>query len=254
MKSLNIIQTSSPNFDHRREGQKPEMLIIHYTGMTDNQEAIDRLCDPGSVVSTHYVIDDIGKCLQLVDENNRAWHAGVSSWAGNNDINSCSIGVELCNPGHEHGYKCFPEKQMATLLRLGSDIVARHSILPQFVLGHSDVAPTRKLDPGEFFDWRRLASHGMGMWPDRTAGADKHEIQATNCDADDRDVSLLQGKLARFGYGIEITGGHDEQTALVVMAFQRHFRQNRITGVLDTESEFILDNLLVQLGYQDACL
>ena len=100
------------------------MLVIHYTGMTDNQEAIKRLCDPNSVVSTHYVIDDDGKCLQLVDENNRAWHAGVSFWAGNNDINSCSIGVELCNPGHEHGYKCFPEKQMATLLRLGRDILA----------------------------------------------------------------------------------------------------------------------------------
>ena len=251
MDSLNIIQKSSPNFDYRRGGQKPEMVIIHYTGMTDNQEAIRRLCDPRSIVSTHYVIDDIGECLQLVDENNRAWHAGVSSWAGNDDINSCSIGVELCNPGHEHGYKCFPEKQMATLLRLGGDILARHSILPQFVLGHSDVAPTRKFDPGEFFDWRRLAKHGIGMWPDQSPAADEHTIRETNCDADDRDVSLLQGKLARFGYGIEITGRYDEQTALVVMAFQRHFRQNSITGVLDMECEFILDNLLVQLGFQD---
>ena len=251
MKPLDIIQRSSPNFDHRREKQTPEMLIIHYTGMTDNQEAIKRLCDPNSAVSTHYVIDDVGKCLQLVDENNRAWHAGVSSWAGNSDINSCSIGVELCNPGHEHGYKRFPEKQMATLLRLGGDILARHSILPQFVLGHSDVAPTRKLDPGEFFDWRTLADHGIGMWPDRSAAADKHATRETNCDGDDRDVALLQGKLARFGYGIEITGAYDEQTTLVVMAFQRHFRQNRITGNLDMESEFILDNLLLQLGYQD---
>ena len=247
MDSLNIIQKPSPNFDNRRGGQKPEMLIIHYTGMTDNKEAIKRLCDPGSVVSTHYVIDDIGKCLQLVDENNRAWHAGVSSWAGNSDINSCSIGVELCNPGHEHGYQRFPQKQMATLLRLGRDILARHSILPQFVLGHSDVAPTRKLDPGEFFDWRSLANNGMGIWPDTNTPPNKQEIRETNCDRDDVDIALLQGKLARFGYGIEITGACDEQTTLVVMAFQRHFRQNRITGILDMESEFILDNLLVQL-------
>jgi len=223
------------------------MLIIHYTGMADNQSAIKRLCDPGSIVSTHYVIDDLGKCLQLVNENNRAWHAGVSFWAGNNDINSCSIGVELCNPGHEHGYRRFPEKQMATLLKLGTDILARHSILPQFVLGHSDVAPARKLDPGEFFDWKKLANNGIGIWPNANTPLNKQEIQETKCEVDDRDVALLQGKLARFGYQIDITGEYDKQTSLVVMAFQRHFRQNHITGMLDWESKFILDNLLVQL-------
>jgi N-acetylmuramoyl-L-alanine amidase len=248
MDSSNIIQRSSSNFDCRCGKQKPEMLIIHYTGMADNQEAIKRLCNPGSRVSAHYVIDDVGRCFQLVDESYRAWHAGVSSWAGNNDINSCSIGIELCNPGHEHGYKRFPKKQIATLLGLGKDILARHSILPQFVLGHSDVAPTRKLDPGEFFDWRHLANNGIGIWPATNAATNKQTPEKANVQMDDRKVARIQGKLAHFGYGIKITGTYDEQSTLVVMAFQRHFRQNRITGVLDAESEFILDNLLVQVG------
>src|SRR5262249_30688388 len=153
----------------RREGVCIDMLVLHYTGMATREDALARLTDPAAEVSAHYVIDEDGAAYQLVDEASRAWHAGVSFWRGEGDVNGRSIGIELVNPGHEFGYRDFPKPQMESLTVLARDILARHSIPPINVVGHSDVAPTRKMDPGEKFDWRGLAQVGVGVWPRRPA-------------------------------------------------------------------------------------
>ena len=157
--------SESPNFDARPPGARIDMLVLHYTGMVSAEAAIERLCDPAAKVSAHYLIDEDGAVRRLVDENHRAWHAGEASWRGKSDINARSLGIELVNPGHEFGYRPFPEAQMAALEALAQDILARHTIEARNVVGHSDVAPRRKTDPGELFDWRRLAEAGIGLWP-----------------------------------------------------------------------------------------
>ena len=162
----NMIDRPSPNHGPRRDGAAIDMLILHYTGMTTAAAALDRLCDPKTEVSAHYLIDEDGTVWRLVPEDRRAWHAGRAYWAGETDINSRSIGIELVNPGHEHGYRVFPEPQMTALIALSQGILSRHPIPPHRILAHSDVAPDRKLDPGELFDWRRLAMAGIGLWSD----------------------------------------------------------------------------------------
>ncbi len=236
----------SPNFDHRAKGQAPEMLVLHYTGMKSNIEAINRLCDARSFVSAHYVVEENGTCSQLVPEAYRAWHAGESNWAGNDDINSCSIGIELCNPGHDWGYRKFPDQQMKTLITLCQDVITRHSIPSHLVLAHSDVAPHRKMDPGELLDWQRLSEEGIGVWPKKFLLSDK-EIWPGTTQLDAVDIRRIQEKLDNFGYKIRPTGEHDHQTVAVAKAFQRHFRTNKIDGKLDREIETILDNLLLQI-------
>ena len=149
----------SPNFNDRIGYDAPLMILLHYTGMKTAQEALDRLCDPAAEVSAHYTIDEDGTIYHMVDEDKRAWHAGVSEWKGETDINSASIGIELVNPGHEFGYREFPTAQMEALANLCKDIIARQPI--ETVLGHSDVAPERKQDPGELFDWKWLAKQGV---------------------------------------------------------------------------------------------
>ena len=159
------IERPSPNHDARPAGKPIDILLLHYTGMRDAEAALRRLTDPAAKVSSHYLIDEDGATYRLVDEGRRAWHAGVSYWGGERDINGVSIGIELVNPGHEFGYRPFPQPQMEALVELGRAILARHPIPPARVLGHSDVAPTRKTDPGELFDWRALAEAGIGLWP-----------------------------------------------------------------------------------------
>ncbi len=147
----------SPNFTERRGGhEQPSMIIIHYTGMKTGEAALERLCDPESEVSAHYVIEEDGRLFQLVDDGKRAWHAGKSEWQGEVDINSCSIGIELVNPGHEWGYREFPEAQIAVLVELCRDLVGKYDVPLDRILGHSDIAPGRKRDPGELFPWARL--------------------------------------------------------------------------------------------------
>ncbi len=160
-----IVEQPSPNHDARAEGKPLDMLLLHYTGMESAAAALDRMCDPAAKVSAHYMIDEDGTVYRLVDEDRRAWHAGVAHWAGEDDINSRAIGIELVNPGHEFGYRAFPEPQMAALEALCLDILSRHDIPPDRVLGHSDVAPDRRQDPGDLFDWKRLAAKGIGLWP-----------------------------------------------------------------------------------------
>ncbi len=215
----------SPNHGPRPAGVAIDMLILHYTGMPSAAAALERLCSPEAQVSAHYVVEEDGTVWRLVPEEGRAWHAGVSAWAGRRDINDRSIGVELVNPGHEFGYRDFPEAQMAALEALCRDILARHPIPPRQVLGHSDVAPQRKTDPGERFDWQRLAKAGIGLWPDWPESAPPPQ-----------PVGAVQRQLAAIGYETPESGVLDEATRRVIVAFQRHFRPSCCDGTLDDET------------------
>lgn len=230
---MQIIARPSPNYNGRT-ADVIDLLVLHYTGMASCEEALARLCDPAARVSAHYLIDEDGAVYQLVKEECRAWHAGVSFWAGARDINSCSIGIELVNPGHERGYRNFPELQMWALAELCREIVARHPIAPRRVLAHSDVAPGRKRDPGELFDWEWLAGQGIGVWP---APVDSDA-------ASQPDILSLQTDLASFGYDVPQTGIYGVQTRAVVTAFQRHFRPSNVDGVADAETVALLQHLL----------
>lgn len=209
----------SPNHGPRPGDGRIDMLVLHYTGMADAAQALDRLCDPAAEVSAHYLVERDGTIHGLVAEDRRAWHAGRAWWQGETDVNGRSIGIEIENPGHEWGYLPFPEAQMAALEALASDILARHPIPPGRVVGHSDVAPRRKLDPGERFDWRRLAAAGIGRWPAALdAGGGRLPDAA--------DALRL---LARIGYDLD-------DPAATVAAFQRHWHPARVDGGLDAET------------------
>jgi len=213
-----FIDRQSPNFNDRPAGTAPDMLVLHYTGMESAEASLARLSDPTAKVSAHYLIDEDGTLYRLVDEARRAWHAGVSHWAGETDINSCSIGIELQNPGHEFGYRAFPEAQMDVLANLCAEIMSRHAIPAGRVLGHSDVAPSRKEDPGELFDWQRLAAAGIGRLPG---------ISGSPATMNEAEACAL---LTAIGYDPGAPLG------IILTAFQRHYRQANITGRLDTET------------------
>lgn len=232
-----VIPRPSPNHDVRAPSTRVEILLLHYTGMRSAEEALARLTNPAAKVSAHYTIDEDGTVYAHVAEDRRAWHAGVSSWAGHDDVNSRSVGIEIVNPGHDYGYRAFPEAQIARLIPLAREIMARHAIGPAGVLGHSDVAPLRKQDPGELFPWRRLASAGIGVWPAPRAGAAVCDTSSTAA------IHSLQTTLARVGYGLEATGRYDEPTRLVVAAFQRHFRPAAVTGEADSETVGLIESL-----------
>jgi N-acetylmuramoyl-L-alanine amidase len=217
------------------------MLLLHYTGMPDAQGALDRLCDPHSEVSCHYFVFEDGHIIQLVAEARRAWHAGVAAWAGKQDINSRSIGIELANPGHDGDYPDFPEPQMRAVEALCRDIVARRTIAPQRVLAHSDVAPRRKRDPGEKFDWARLARAGVGLWVEPVPIQGRDDLGLGDAGP---AVAGLQRDLARLGYALTVNAVFDETTHAVVTAFQRHFRQAQIDGRADASTLETLKALL----------
>ena len=157
----------SPNFNKSRDMGLLDAIIIHYTGMQNSESALNYLCNKKSEVSSHYFINEEGQIFQLVDDFNIAWHAGVSKWLKRKNLNATSIGIELVNPGHEHGYKVFSEKQYESLEQLIKLLFSKYNIKKDWVLGHSDIAPSRKLDPGENFDWHRLARKGLSIWPDK---------------------------------------------------------------------------------------
>ncbi len=209
-----IFWTKKPkNYQNRPNGIKPNILLMHYTGMKTMQEAKDRLTDPESEVSAHYLVDEDGTIHPLVPEDKRAWHAGVSYWQKETDINSHSIGIEIVNPGHEHGYRPFPEEQMEAVKDLSLEIMSRHNI--KHFLGHSDVAPERKTDPGELFNWRWLATFGIGYWPEPT---EEQRAQAEKIAANDFETEKL---FVQFGY--------NPASAFVdvVTAFHRHYCPER---------------------------
>ena len=235
----------SPNCGPRRGEARPSILLLHYTGVASAATAIDWLSRAESKVSAHYVVDEAGQVTQLVAEEMRAWHAGLGTWAGESDVNSVSIGIEIHNPGHEQGYPDFPEPQLSAVEALCRDIIARHGIRPERVLAHSDVAPTRKKDPGEKFPWARLARAGIGHWvaPEPLSLADPGIAR----DAAGPLVAAVQSLLASYGYGIEATGGFDPKTEFVVTAFQRHFRPERVDGRIDQSTVATLERLIAAL-------
>ncbi len=241
----------SPNHDARPAGARVDMLILHYTGMASAEAALARLCDPASRVGAHYLVDEDGTICRLAPEERRAWHAGVSVWRGRTDVNAASIGVEIVNPGHEFGYRPFPEAQMAAVAELCRDIVARHPIPARHVLGHSDVAPARRADPGELFDWRRLAAAGVGLWPETPEKAGNTAVsggagRTLGRGATGPEVADIQRAFAEFGYGVPVHGAFDAATAAVTTAFQRHFRPRLVDGAVDRETAEVLFELVAR--------
>lgn len=222
---MTIIDTPSPNFDAR--SLPVSIIVLHYTGMQTAQAAIDRLRDPEAKVSAHYLVAEDGQILRMVAEDQRAWHAGKSRWRGIEDVNSASIGIEIVNPGHEFGYRPFMEEQIDAVVRLVAEITERHGITRGNVVGHSDIAPTRKQDPGELFPWSRLAKLRLAL-PRPTKGL---------LDPMWTDAGFLVA-LERFGYDVT-----DKLAAVV--AFQRRFRPELIDGVIDGECRSILLALLL---------
>jgi len=234
----------SANFGERNRGRQPDMIVLHYTGMPDVDEAISRLCTAGTDVSAHYIVLEDGRIVQCVPESKRAWHAGVSSWAGEEDINSCSIGVEIVNRGHEWGYPDFPLRQIAAVIALCRGIMLRRKVPPHRVLAHSDVAPARKKDPGEKFPWHSLANSGVGHWVQPAPIVRGESLRLGSISDAVRDLQLA---LARYGYGVPITAKYDGPTMEVVTAFQRHFRPALVDGIADLSTLTTLHALLASL-------
>jgi N-acetylmuramoyl-L-alanine amidase len=232
---LAAIDAPSPNFDARTA--PPRLLVLHYTGMKSGADALERLCDPAAPrVSAHYMVDEDGVIYSLVPEERRAWHAGVSFWRGESDINGASIGIELVNPGHEHGYRAFPGRQIERLIDLIDDIRGRWTIEERDIVGHSDVAPSRKEDPGELFPWGRLFEAGHGVWvPPQSAPGDPLREGDEGV-----GVFALQAGLTRLGYDSAPSGIFDAKTREIVTAFQRHWRPERLDGVADGETRATL--------------
>lgn len=225
---LCIRDLPSPNWDDRPAGTPIDTLILHYTGMRSAQAALDRLRDPEARVSSHYLVDEDGAVFRLVPEDRRAWHAGASYWRGHRNLNDRSVGIEIVNPGHEWGYRDFPALQMAAVCDLCLDVLARRQIPPRNVVAHSDVAPARKQDPGELFDWPGLARNGVGVWPvgvadAGTSGALRHATE----------LQAVRRALAAIGYEVAAEGAFDRTFASVLCAFQRHWRPEAITGEAD---------------------
>jgi N-acetylmuramoyl-L-alanine amidase len=224
--ALPIIDLPSPNRDER--SAPVDMLILHYTGMKTARAALERLRDPAAAVSSHYVVDEDGTVFRLVPEDRRAWHAGVSYWRGHSALNARSIGIEIVNPGHEWGYRDFPVLQLAAVCDLCLGVLARHGIPARNVVGHSDVAPDRKEDPGERFDWRALAENGVGLWPSDTV-----DLGTTGVARDAATLRPVRAALVEIGYRVALEGGLDPALSAVLRAFQRHWRPEAVTGQVD---------------------
>jgi N-acetylmuramoyl-L-alanine amidase len=226
--SPGIHEKPSPNHDERPSGVPVDTLILHYTGMKSAQDAIDRLRDPEARVSSQYVVDEDGSVSRLVPEDRRAWHAGISYWRGNTALNGRSIGIEIVNPGHEWGYRDFPALQMAAVCDLCLSILSRHKIPPRNVIAHSDVAPDRKEDPGEKFGWEDLARNAVGLWPfgvpDLGSGGAIRGVVG---------LRPVRAALAHVGYQVVPEGALDPALSTVLRAFQRHWRQEAVTGQAD---------------------
>jgi N-acetylmuramoyl-L-alanine amidase len=235
---MNVIEAPSPNFGPRKA--PPDKIVLHYTGMPTGQAALDRLRDPEAKVSAHYLVEEDGRIFTLVAEERRAWHAGVGSWRGDTDINASSVGIEIVNPGHEFGYRPFPDAQIAAVIDLVGDIRTRWMIEDRNIIAHSDLAPERKDDPGELFPWKRLAQAGHGLWfePPSAPGLPLAEGE------EGAAVFALQAGLTRLGYDLPPSGRFDAQTTAVVRAFQRHWVQTRFDGVADGETRARLIALL----------
>ncbi len=247
--ALTVTDRPSPNFSDRQAVDGVigvRHLVLHYTGMVSVAAALERLSDPAAQVSAHYLLDEDGTVTRLVAEDKRAWHAGKSFWRGVRDINSTSVGIEIVNPGHDHGYRAFPEAQIAALIDLAGGVIGRHGITPDNVLAHSDIAPGRKTDPGELFPWRRLADAGIGLWPEPT-----RPLPGVP------DLSAAFRRLSEIGYPVPVNErlGADlldprSVATDVIAAFQRRFRPGRVDGILDLDTAAVL--AAVDVRYAEA--
>jgi N-acetylmuramoyl-L-alanine amidase len=237
--TLKIVECPSPNHDERPAGAAVDILVMHYTGMKTADEALARLTDPQAKVSAHYTVGRDGRIFRHVPEERRAWHAGVSWWAGERNVNARSIGIEIVNPGHEFGYIPFTGEQIDAVIELSRGILAHHPIPPSRVVGHSDVAPARKEDPGEFFPWQRLAENGIGAWPAPPPRGEVGSAQPNRVGDEEEDIAA---RLKCYGYGVP----PDVDTPLekVILAFQRHFRPAKLDGRWDDECGAELSSLL----------
>lgn len=263
--SLRFIERPSPNYDQRKRAI--DLVVLHYTGMQSAGIALKRLTDPAPLagnypgpwqdpkidpmtllgrVSAHYVIDEAGNIYRLVAEAHRAWHAGASMWEGDADTNGRSIGIEIVNGGHDFGLPDFPEDQINAVVHLLREIMARHDLSPARIVGHSDVAPGRKLDPGEAFPWSVLADYGVALAPKCAIGRGGAVVLSRG-DAGDA-VAVLQKKLAAIGYGVGVTGAFDQITHDCVHAFQARYRQAEVSGVVDEETRTIIDDIAGQIA------
>lgn len=239
---MKITQAPSPNFNDRKA--PVDMLVLHYTGMESGGVALERMQNATAEVSAHYMVWEDGQVSQLVDEHKRAWHAGVGSWQGDADLNSCSVGIEIVNGGHnvpldDGRLPPYPEAQIAAVIALSAAIIARHNIPQARIVGHSDIAPARKEDPGEHFPWATLAEAGIGVWPKVANGPDGPPLligRGLCKDDTGAPVERLQEMLARIGYGLEVSAQYDAHTEAVVQAFQRRWMQARLTGQADLET------------------
>jgi N-acetylmuramoyl-L-alanine amidase len=231
----------SPNQSARAGRGRPDMIVLHYTGMARAEDALERLCSREAKVSSHYLVYEDGRIYQLVPEAVRASHAGVSSWEGEIDINSRAIGIEIVNPGHDGGYPDFPAVQIDAVIALCRDILARRPMRADRVVAHSDVAPSRKQDPGEKFPWPRLHAAGIGHWVEPVpVGEDRGLAEGDHGPS----VTDLQKLLTDYGYGVATNGRFDQAMRDVVTAFQRHFRPARVDGVADRSTVETLRRLL----------
>ena len=237
-----LIDASSPNFDQRRA--PPDALVLHYTGMKTGEAALARLRDPEAKVSAQYLVEEDGRVFRLVPEERRAWHAGRGVWQGETDLNAASIGIEIVNPGHEFGYRAFPDVQIAAVIALIGDIRERWTVPDARIIAHSDLAPDRKEDPGELFPWKRLAEAGHGLWFEPAAERVAALTGLLQPGDQGIGVVVLRAGLHRLGYGLKPGGDYDDETAATVRAFQRHWRQDRVDGVADGETRARLVGLL----------
>lgn len=241
---LAVEQDPSPNHNERDPAKPVDVLLLHYTGMASGEGAVRWLCSPASQVSSHYVVHEDGRVVQLVDEARRAWHAGRGSWAGETDLNTRSVGIEIVNPGHNFGYRPFPDAQIDALIALSLAILGRHPIPPERVLAHSDTAPLRKEDPGELFPWDTLHAAGIGHWvPPAPIVPGPVLVEGGEGEA----VAALQARFRDYGYGLAETGVFGAETAAVVRAFQRHFRPALVDGIADLSTMATLERLIAAL-------
>jgi N-acetylmuramoyl-L-alanine amidase len=235
---MSQLENQSPNQDARK--LPITMLVLHYTGMETGQAAFERLIDPTSKVSAHYMVEEDGEIKQLVDEGRRAWHAGVSFWNGITDINSASVGIEIVNGGHDFDLPEFTRPQLTSVIRLSKKIVKAYNIPDYNIVGHSDIAPSRKQDPGEKFPWKEVAQRGVGYWP---ADVKPDQRVLFEQGSTDRAIAILQRGLAFIGYNVEVNGRLDANTGDVLCAFQRRYRPNQITGNIDIETVELITDL-----------
>ena len=239
---INTTLNYSPNFDvNKRKIKEIKFIIFHYTGMRNEKEAISQLTNIKSKVSSHYLIKTNGDILTLVPDSYVAWHAGLSSWKKYKSINKYSIGIEISNPGHEYSYKKFKKKQIKSVLKLSSLLIKKYKIKSNFILGHSDISPDRKKDPGEKFPWKYLSKNKIGFWHNLN---EKKLVKNRNQKIDKSDKDKFIKNILKLGYPKNILYNKNEYLELLTTAFQRRFRQELVNGIIDQECLIISDNLV----------